>query len=62
LAGFSRQLIFINADSNSKKEFAMKDCIQKHQLPAFFVLTYAIAFGTTFTYINLQPGQPNFLF
>ena len=37
----------------------MKAWIQKHQLLAFFSLTYAIAFGVTFTYIYLQPGQPS---
>ena len=36
----------------------MKIWIQKHQLISYFVLTYAIAFGTTFMYINLRPGQP----
>lgn len=35
----------------------MKVWMQKHQLISFFVLTYAIAFGTTFAYIYLQPGQ-----
>lgn len=37
----------------------MKAWIQRHPLISFFVLTYAIAFGTTFLYIYLQPGQPN---
>lgn len=37
----------------------MKTWIQKHSLLAFFILTYAIAFGTTFTYIYLQPGRPS---
>ena len=36
----------------------MKAWIQKHQLISFFALTYAIAFGTAFAYIYLQPGQP----
>ncbi len=37
----------------------MKPWIQKHQLIAFFSLTYAIAFGVTFGYILLRPGQPS---
>ena len=37
----------------------MKAWIQKHQLISFFVLTYIIAFATTFTFIYLQPGQPS---
>lgn len=37
----------------------MKTWIQKHQLISFFVLTYVIAFGTTFTYIFLKPGEPS---
>lgn len=36
----------------------MKNWIQKHQLLAFFTLTYAIAFGLLFPYIYLRPGQP----
>lgn len=36
----------------------MKAWIQKHRLISFFTLTYTIAFGTTFTYIYIQPGQP----
>jgi membrane protease YdiL (CAAX protease family) len=35
----------------------MKAWIQRHPLIAFFSLTYAIAFGTTFTYILLYPGR-----
>lgn len=35
----------------------MKAWLQKHQLLGFFAITYAIAFGVTFTYIYLQPGQ-----
>ena len=35
----------------------MKAWIQKNQLISFFVLTYAIAFGTIFAYMALQPGQ-----
>lgn len=34
----------------------MKARVQKNQLISFFVLTYAIAFGTTFAYIALKPG------
>jgi membrane protease YdiL (CAAX protease family) len=41
------------------KEIDMKTWVQKHSLIAFFVLTYAIAFGVTFTYIALRPGQPS---
>ena len=37
----------------------MKKWIQKHQLLSYFTLTYVIAFGTTFTYIYLQPGKPS---
>jgi membrane protease YdiL (CAAX protease family) len=37
----------------------MKNWIQKHPLLSFFTLTYLIAFGTTFTYIYLQPGKPS---
>ncbi len=37
----------------------MKNWIQKHQLVAFFTLTYAIAFGVVFAYITLRPGQPD---
>ncbi len=37
----------------------MKTWIQKHPLISFFVLTYALAFGTTFAYIYLNPGQPS---
>jgi membrane protease YdiL (CAAX protease family) len=37
----------------------MKALIQKHPLISFFVLTYAIAFGVTFAYIALFPGQPS---
>jgi uncharacterized protein len=37
----------------------MKAWIQKHQLLSFFALTYAIAFGATFTYIALKPGEPS---
>jgi len=37
----------------------MKAWIQKHQLISFFGLTYAIAFGVTFAYIALRPGQPS---
>ena len=36
----------------------MKTWIQKHALISFFLLTYAIAFGTTFAFIALNPGQP----
>jgi membrane protease YdiL (CAAX protease family) len=36
----------------------MKGWIQKHQLISFFSLTYALAFGSMFGYILLQPGQP----
>jgi CAAX protease family protein len=36
----------------------MKTWIQKHQLLSFFVLTYTIAFGTTFTIIYLKLGKP----
>jgi membrane protease YdiL (CAAX protease family) len=35
----------------------MKAWIQKNQLISFFVLTYAIAFATTFTSLYLQAGQ-----
>ena len=35
----------------------MKAWIQKHQLLVFFTLTYVIAFGVTFAYIYLQPGE-----
>jgi len=35
----------------------MKAWIQKHPLISFFSLTYVIAFGTTFTYIALYPGE-----
>jgi len=38
----------------------MKAWIQKHQLVAFFSLTYAIAFGVTFAYILLRPGEPSY--
>ncbi|MEO8355425.1 MAG: hypothetical protein ABI621_05905 [Chloroflexota bacterium] len=34
----------------------MKAWVKKNQLISFFVLTYAIAFGTTFAYIALEPG------
>jgi membrane protease YdiL (CAAX protease family) len=37
----------------------MKTWIQKHSLLSFFGLTYAIAFGVTFAYIALRPGQPS---
>jgi len=37
----------------------MKTWIQKHPLICFFGLTYAIAFGVTFAYIALKPGQPS---
>ena len=37
----------------------MKAWIKKHSLVSFFVLTYAIAFGVTFGYIALNPGQPS---
>ena len=43
---------------SSTKESAVKAWIQKNPLISFFVLTYAIAFGTAFAYIYLQPGQP----
>jgi membrane protease YdiL (CAAX protease family) len=33
--------------------------VRKHALLSFFVLTYVIAFGTTFAYIALFPGQPS---
>lgn len=35
----------------------MKVWIQKHQLLSFFTLSYALAFGATFTYIYLRLGQ-----
>jgi membrane protease YdiL (CAAX protease family) len=38
----------------------MKTWIQKHQLVSFFGLTYLIAFGVTFAYIALRPGQPSY--
>jgi uncharacterized protein len=38
----------------------MKAWIQKHQLISFFSLTYLIAFGVTFTYILLRPGEPSY--
>lgn len=37
----------------------MKTWIQKHALFSFFFLTYAIAFGSTFAFILLKPGQPS---
>ena len=37
----------------------MKTWIQKHPLISFFTLTYAIAFGTTFTFIFLNPDKPS---
>jgi uncharacterized protein len=37
----------------------MKSWIQQHALISFFSLTYAIAFGVTFAYIALRPGQPS---
>jgi membrane protease YdiL (CAAX protease family) len=33
--------------------------VRKHALVSFFCLTYAIAFGVTFAYIALFPGQPS---
>jgi len=38
----------------------MKAWIQQHQLISFFSLTYLIAFGVTFTYILLRPGEPSY--
>ncbi len=32
--------------------------IKKHQLIAFFTLSYLIAYAVAFTYINLRPGEP----
>jgi uncharacterized protein len=37
----------------------MRNWVQKHALLSFFSLTYAIAFGVTFAYIALKPGQPS---
>lgn len=37
----------------------MKTWIRNHQLLSFFSLSYALAFGATFTYIYLNPGQPS---
>ncbi len=36
----------------------MKTWIQENPLISFFVLTYAIAFSSTFVFIYLAPGQP----
>jgi membrane protease YdiL (CAAX protease family) len=43
---------------DTAKEFAMKNWIQKHQLSAFFFLTYLIMFGVMFAYIYFYPNQP----
>lgn len=36
----------------------MTNWVRKHQLLAFFGLSYAIIFATIFTFLGLQPGQP----
>lgn len=36
----------------------MKNQLRKHQLPAFFVLSYAISYIAVFGFIRLNPGQP----
>lgn len=36
----------------------MKTFLQKYELPAYFLLSYAIIYGVLFGYIWLRPGEP----